>query len=142
MMFLAVIFCALVGCVTNNTSYVENSLKPYVEDFYHQAELRGRHIRHMPIDVRYGLLDFHTLGVCYRGRYPDNNLILVNAPKWDNMTQAAKRELIYHEMGHCVLGKGHEQNGIDNLMVPVAISSYDEERYLRLESIMLDELFR
>lgn len=142
MMFIAVIFCALVGCMPNNTSYIEPSLAPYINDFYTQAEARGRHLRHLPIDVRYGLLEFHTLGVCYRGRYPENNLILVNAPKWDNMTQAAKRELIYHEMAHCVMNKPHVPDRQDDLMVPVAISSYDEERYLRLESYLLDKLFK
>ena len=106
--FLAVLglvgMFALTGCGTN----VPDDVSGYVDSFIHEAELRG----HDFSDARRGLIvEFTDL--------PDNkggsskssfftNLIKLDPFIWKQMNDRQREMLVFHELGHCVLGRKHK----------------------------------
>jgi hypothetical protein len=52
-------------------------------------------------------MDDKHAGVCYK--YSDGyKEININKKYWDLFSQEQKEQLIYHELGHCVFNKGHD----------------------------------
>lgn len=47
----------------------------------------------------------HILGQCIT--FDDANLIVVDKTFWATASDFNKRSLIFHELGHCLLGRGH-----------------------------------
>ncbi len=69
--------------------------------------------------------------------------IVISRKKWDKLDEVARRQLLFHEMGHCVLFRdhrgGHTEDGIPvSLMNPYAIDSYT---YAQFEEAYNQELF-
>lgn len=84
----------------------------------------------------------------------ENPIVLVNESKWLVMKEYQKKELIFHELGHCVLHKKHSKKIIytDNasitntqdlsIMNPIMLSLVlSEEEYLSYMDILADDLF-
>jgi hypothetical protein len=49
-----------------------------------------------------------SLGQAAATCYPALNTIYVSREEWDLLDESGKKILIYHELGHCVLGRLHE----------------------------------
>lgn len=49
-------------------------------------------------------------GACEHGLL--GSKVVINREKWQTKTADMRRLLVYHELGHCVLGLGHEAGGI------------------------------
>lgn len=60
----------------------------------------------------------YTIGNCTV--YADKNVIRIDIEYWANANDWNKRVLVWHEMGHCVLGRGHR-----NLWFQTALGTYD-----------------
>jgi hypothetical protein len=48
---------------------------------------------------------------CEPGSWPSKPTIVVNPEQWARFPDSIKRLIIYHEMGHCVLGLAHNKIG-------------------------------
>ncbi|MEQ9375660.1 MAG: putative metallopeptidase [Imperialibacter sp.] len=95
---------ALTGCGTN----VPHDVSGYVDSFIDEAKLRGYDLS----DARRGLIvEFTDL--------PDNkggsskssfftNLIKLDPFIWKQMNDRQREMLVFHELGHCVLGRKHK----------------------------------
>ncbi|MEQ8417484.1 MAG: hypothetical protein RIB71_23580 [Imperialibacter sp.] len=95
---------ALTGCGTN----VPDDVSGYVDSFIHEAELRGYDFA----DVRQGLtVEFTDLpdnkGGSSKSSFFGNHIKL--APLiWKQMNDRQREMLVFHELGHCVLGRKHK----------------------------------
>jgi len=62
--------------------------------------------------------------------------ILINEERWASMGPYQKKELIFHELGHCVLGLEHKEPG---LMAPVM---HSEEEVKKNWDAWVNEFFK
>jgi len=91
------------------------SFEKQTEEFYREANKRGCFV--FPIRTHFARLEENIAGYCV-----SSFGILLNETKWKDMGEYQKRELVFHELGHCVLGLEHTSLG---LMAP-SMHSEDE----------------
>jgi len=62
-------------------------------------------------------------GRCIRKHGFGRNLILMNKNIWSTKSEFSRKMVIFHELGHCVLGRKHNEEMIkeDNWDIPVSI---------------------
>jgi hypothetical protein len=157
--FLAFLFSACIKQGGSSTSYkIEPSLNSYVESFFAEAAKRGYTFERKNL-----IVDFNTgsdgalCGSCNTiSNDPGIQKIVsvFNAnPCWFNDQEL--ESLIFHELGHCILGRSHVMDTLPNgnaksIMTPHDISLYApctyqignqpcDNSYKR--SYYLDELF-
>jgi len=114
-----VAFVLCTGCGRANPGYVNDTTDevfiPYMEAFGEECA-----VPYIPIRIGFGLYDETKAGICMA--YVTNKMlggtgtyeeILINKEHWDNYGDEKRKWLIFHEMGHCALGKGHSDNEDD-----------------------------
>jgi len=95
--------------------YVDPELKPYVDDYMALLD------QTCPGKVRYNnqfivvktKLDEKYIGMCTN--LLDYRKIEVDTAFWNQADEYERRQLMYHELAHCVLNKKHVE-GFDNYM--------------------------
>lgn len=137
---------------------IEAEFVPLVDDFYIEASSRGLNLPRNLVLVSKSTLSAggaNTIGVCFyptaERRFP---YVEVKKSFWDSANYEAKRNLIYHELGHCLLYRDHttSQQFAPNIgktiplsiMFPyiiMAMSSDIINFYLNYESDYIEELF-
>lgn len=84
-------------------------------------------------------------GVCFS--YPDGTTeVIIRETWWNSASQALKESLLFHELGHCVLGRDHDNEAFDidgsshkaSMMNSVIVNS---SQYSRYRAGYLTELF-
>lgn len=137
----------LLGCSPG----MPDSVIPIVGKFesdYHKYT--GRNIRvttqivikSIPMEIaRVGCKDKDfTIAECF---YEDN-LIVLRAESWEFYGDARKEALLYHELGHCMLGIEQHVNTLDSEGNPTSLMNLkliEEEIYLDNQDYYLDNLF-
>ena len=111
---------------------VPDEFQYIVETFIEQAALRGKNFQISNLIIRYDdELESNVCGRCNAVSSLDTDIqkiILINTDKcWLNNSQ--KEALIFHELGHCFLGRSHDETLLPNgdpksMMVPDDISIY------------------
>ena len=107
---------------------------PYMELFNQEAHVRG--VDADAFDTEFVIVETiegadAIIGMCY---YADNR-VEVEEKFWKYASDTEREILIFHELGHCALKKGHSDSGI---MRPQLLN---EDYYLRHRSQLLDDLF-
>lgn len=147
---LAILSILLAGCSVVNTLvvqdygevYVDSEFRPLVELFNREASDRGIQDANKPMSITFDLVDDDpdVIGACMIGVYKSKIKIKTNS--WRAMTDEEKEMLIFHELGHCVLGRKHcdvKSNGIPiSIMYPNILVS---GQYRNSRKYLLDELF-
>ena len=100
--------------------YVDIGLSPYVQEYYNLLHDYCPN-KSYNTTVMYNIkivsdLDDEAIGVCYR--FFSGYKILIKKPWWDMATDANKRQLIYHEMAHCLIYREHEMRDMSHYMYP------------------------
>ena len=117
------ILLLLVGCGRGSFDMIETNqmpdvtevisveLLPVVEKF---ENLIGKQIQFNlslePKLIDYkngGFLDDDIVGVCWKSSNGDNRRVEIKEDAFNKMNKEAQEELIYHELGHCELDRGH-----------------------------------
>ncbi len=118
-----------IGCnqklVVPKRVEIEPTLQIYVDNFLSEAKNQGKTIVIDNLLVSYSShLKPTTLGECYmydRGTI-GNPTIHINTLGWDGKQEILKTEIMFHELGHCVLWREHISawtNGIvSSIMYP------------------------
>lgn len=85
----------------------EATLTPYLKRFGDYYKVKTSHIA-----TEFTVLnntDQHTVGLCWA--YDDGaRKIQIDTDYWNNITDNGKEQLIWHELGHCALNLGHDEN--------------------------------
>jgi len=101
------LFIALLLPACGHTLQVDPDFRATVEDFERTAASVGADVAVDDLVVEYGETSNAAAGAtCYR-RTMHTPRIAVDRGAWDAMTDAQKREALFHEMGHCVLNREH-----------------------------------
>lgn len=108
-------FCLSLSCIS---SCARADFEMEYLEFYQEALKRNCVV--FPIDAYFAKLEDDIAGYCIPGFG-----ILVNETRWEKFGPYQKKELIYHELGHCVLGLTHKEPG---LMSPTMHKEKDIEK--------------
>lgn len=120
-------FLFLAGCakIPKNKLDVQPELQKYVDSFVQDGNSIGRKIQIQSLKMFIEELPASMMGKCTL----ENNTVTVRIGKsyYDYFTQNNLtddlEELVYHELGHCVLGLKHnETRGVNNFPVSIMVS--------------------
>lgn len=117
---------------------IDTDLQPFYDSFLSDANSRD-----VTLDLSYTLkMKFSASKINYRGvSITDSEnasfLILFRKEVWDTLTVTERKILVYHELGHTLLHRKHQEYNL-SLMNSVLVS---ESTYLTNENDLLDELF-
>jgi hypothetical protein len=150
----ALFFCGAIGC----GSYIETDpektifvptlkiegYEEYVEAFVADAKSFGVNlkIKDLIIETEQSVDDTPndgatTLAKCYTG-FMLTPKIVVSSEQWALLSEYGRVQLIYHELGHCILKLDHREDGL-SIMNPFRI---DDELFVKWNQELLEELFR
>lgn len=120
---------------TNYT--IDSEFDNYVSKFEQQIEVD------VELDIGFNKLEYPIVGSCYvyTTGYKE---IIIDPDFWFNTIQSEKEELLFHELGHCVLNKEHDETILKaayfyipkSIMYPYVFGS----QYTKFEQYYLDEL--
>jgi hypothetical protein len=103
-----------LGCGKKN-SFVYNvsaEFEPYVQKFISEAKARGQNITINNLIIKYDAAASSLYCATSNAISSQNDvqkIILVNPQQcWQNFTQL--ETLIFHELGHCILGRNHDMS--------------------------------
>ena len=115
---LLYLFLLLVACGDYQALVIpDKEFSPYLLEF---SEDYGMDVTHYPIYFRQ--LDKNIAGVCLSGQ--GRNKIYIDPDWWSTYSSAIKRVVIYHELGHCLLQRSHDDTLIVDSMGLVVPKSF------------------
>ena len=98
-------FLLLLSACKKTVHDIPPALLPYVQDFFEEARSRGLDLEMSDFDLIIELRqidDHHIAGRCRNGK------MIIDSIQWNYRDEKGRRSLLFHEMGHCVLGRGHD----------------------------------
>lgn len=146
------ICCGLLGlsaCEKEEaiTSNVEQALQAYFERFDVEARARGFDFSLEMEELTASIISIAEDGVLGQCHYSEQapNIVEIDQQFWNRATDLEKEYVVFHELGHCVLGRNHDdtrladgscgsimQSGLTNCRVEYNTSNREE---------YVDELF-
>lgn len=95
--------------------YVHPEFKPYVDHFtvIYNKEITGLRVVFHPINsttIGWCLVEFIKESNIFQNSLKKIMIITIDNEFWAEATTAQRENLIFHELGHCVLGKKHNDN--------------------------------
>ncbi len=146
--FILSIFTLSIGC--NNDiegPYIDEDLVPYVDEFIEEAAARGLIIDKDSLDLQIFLTNIpnaNIQGQCVR-EPGEINLIQIDKNFFRAIDDLRKEFLVFHELGHCVLNRLHEDDSDTNgnciSIMHSGGASCNDTYSLETRSDFLDELF-
>lgn len=134
---LVAVLC-LVGC--GREAHFQG-FEEYVTAFEVAAGQRDISISHGSLIIEYGDVGSMARARCDHG-FLQSPTILVNKGNWDTQNETTREMIIFHELGHCLLGRGHvtdiERGVPKSLMHP---GEFDWATYINRRVEYLNELF-
>ncbi len=128
---------------------VDEKLVPYFEQFRIEAKKRGiifdNSVEHIEGYLQ-NITDNGVVGACRRSNDPsENKSVFIDKPYWNISTNLEREYVVFHELGHCFLGREHNEMADSNgVCVSIMASGLGDciERYTEARrDMLLDELF-
>ncbi len=141
------IFLILSCASDENENAIDEELVPYFDRFIAEAEerdiivdLESKNIK----AVLSTIINSNVLGKCVM-QTNGENLIIIDDNNWDSWTELDREFVIFHELGHCYLDRGH-YDAIDSTGMCVSMMNGTaqgcEGQYNELtREAYIDELF-
>lgn len=150
---LYIILCFFIFSCQNRQQkvyQVPDEIQPIVSSFIIEAYKRGHRlvIDDLIITYKYNIFTsgIHAAGLC-RTRFGHTPIIYIDTTtfNWKN-SEMSREQLIYHELGHCILGRGHTKDTLQNgqpasIMKPSGETLYGSVMSQYKRAYYLDELF-
>ena len=93
---------------------IDTELTTLVSDFEQRYSVKApNHMSIRIVDSLYQISNPNVDGVCWtRAGVPE--LIEIRRERWDELSNGGQEQLLFHELGHCLLGLDHRNSyGID-----------------------------
>ena len=95
---------------------VEAELWEHFDRFEREAAKRGVTIDLAAVGITGSIEKIHTpgmVGICNH-KVDTPNHVMIDIDFWRNASKIAREMIIFHELGHCFLHRGHNNNKHDN----------------------------
>ncbi len=137
----------LFSCEDAFEYFLDAELESYFQAFEYEAALRHVDITEELAQVSGFIIDIEGAGVVgqCRSYASGDHEVVIDRIRWNNLDAFQKEYLVFHELGHCVLGRSHDNNADESGVCTSIMQSgeqgcilqYAENTRLQL----LDELF-
>lgn len=103
--------------ITEESSYydVEPLMWEYFERFEYEAKVRGYSIDLNQLQISgeiKNIADENVAGTCQYGSHIKH--VTIDASFWNRYNYLEREFVVFHELGHCVLSRGHLESSFDN----------------------------
>ena len=143
-------FILLTGCAPKEHKVlsIDEKLQPYFDTFIREANYRNKFwfVDDLIIQFEEELPKKNNLEIL--GNCDTNSggtpVVTINKKTFKRLSQNEKEMLIFHELGHCLLYKGHNDD-LDDDGVPVSIMNkyaFSGNVYAKNREGYINELFR
>lgn len=111
---------SLIGCGRKIKGSVDGEFNVYIADFIKDF---GTDPTWVSMEFKDNLTQYgqYVVGVCTWDNGPK---IYISKSFWEYSSNYVRKALIYHEIGHCVLGKGHDDEQFTNGCYKSIMSSW------------------
>lgn len=111
-LLITLVACSKEQPLTLQKEYpgVEPALWSYFEKFEIEAADRGVNIDLAAVGITGSIERIHahgTVGLCNH-RLDQPNHVIIDMNFWQSASESSKELIIFHELGHCYLGRGHK----------------------------------
>lgn len=135
-----IVLLTLTNCA-GKVVKVDPEFLPYVRLFEEQGRLVVDDIIMEFGDPTDGDGSKTNVGVCKIG-FTKTPRVIIDPEFWENASNTQREIIVLHELGHCVLERGHDYDKLDgcpmSVMYPYLLSNYC---YKSFKKAYLDELF-
>jgi hypothetical protein len=109
--------------VLNAKKPIDPVFNPYIDKFIAISNMYGVDIDRDKLKINFTtLLETPTIGLCL-----DSGQVYISRGFWKRASTTQKELVIFHELGHCVLGLSHTDTDED-IMTWYQITSFDYKR--------------
>ena len=143
-LYIAILILINLGCSKENNNVIDPEFESYVDMFFEEAQKRNLDISQEDYSFSLNFGEDTHLGVCFPGR----NRILINRFYWGNLPELNRQYVIFHELGHCILDRRHDNDLLPNGECKSIMKGTEEnECYPNIDNFnawrtyYLDELF-
>ena len=114
-----IVYLIIFACKKDDIYVVPDIIQPYIDEFIAEAAERGINLQ---IDDLVVLFEenlevdgTHAAGLCQFGSKKTSPTIKLDTTSVNWQSNASSRELlVFHELGHCVLDRGHVEDRLPN----------------------------
>lgn len=113
MTFLLGLLASLLLFLSVPSKRADNDLYPYYKDFMVFSKKKCNKIE-TPNQflLTFRILKNDQIGLCYTYPYSKRE-VFIDEFYWNSATEKEKRQLVFHELTHCILDKDHVDNEMD-----------------------------
>jgi len=87
----------------DNEELANSEFETYLNFFLYEASIRGYDFSNHKVNFYFADIVMQDAGgLCY-----GDSRIVIDRTDWENRKEPSKEWLIFHELGHCILGRGH-----------------------------------
>lgn len=144
MKYLTIALLAILSACGQRT-VIDPVLAPYVSQFIQEGAARNVMVNTDNLVVEFSDdMDLNERGHCET--VLKNKTVKILRSVWDGMAEGYRLQVVYHELGHCLLGRAHDNDtnslGIANSIMNANLSSVEYwDRPLKEQQGLIDELF-
>ena len=137
-------FIVLMGCGRTPTPEEKQEFTPYLQRFVQHSNQRGRPVSG-DLNIVYGSFKGSHLGMCDEGWLRSSH-VEINRDAWRTASEPTREMMLFHELGHCLLGRSHldEEANLKNYRIPASVMNthgVSGSLYQRFQNYYLNELF-
>jgi hypothetical protein len=118
LLILSLTVIVTFSCTKENLSFerqfpnVEKELWTFYSSFESEAEKRGLSIDLQDLQISGEIDEIQESGVAGRCQYGSaiSNHITIDATFWRKASNSFKEFIVFHELGHCALFRGHDES--------------------------------
>jgi hypothetical protein len=118
---------------------IDKEFIPYYNSFIEDGKQRNKILNPKFLIIEFGNLQPKYAGICYM---PVR--VIIDSIIWKQSTETRKKMLIYHELGHCLLYRLHDDKIEERSGYPQSIMNtylFNEAIFKYYEKDYIDELF-
>ena len=145
---IVLVLCGLSKKITFGFGEIDDAFKPHLEQWvkdakkYHGPEYKLPHISVVfggESDVK--LLGPSVIGVCIP--IPGNPVVKIHRDFWRFSSYTTREQLLFHELGHCILNRWHNDDTIfgDPVTIMHSYLNAAEYAYRKRREYYIKELF-
>ena len=126
---------------------IDDEIAPYLTTFLEEAALRGLDMEPEMTNLEAYFTDIEGAGVVGQCQtFSDGSAdLLIEKNYWRSINSMKKEFLIFHELGHCVLGRSHldtsDENGFCTSIMQSGTDDCNNNYNASTRAAYLDELF-